>query len=181
MTAIAMVAQHPHLVKSLFPPIPRYDEHGVRGEVSIAQERCERGAYAVRFWKDGRWRIVIVDDFIPCNSYGNPAFAQLHATAAGVSVFWPLIVEKAYAKLHGSYAAVRSGSVSAALVDLTGGMAFDVGSSRNLLTIDAPWTGEVSRGCRGAYACCLCNAWGPRSLAPTPTRSLAPCVHVGAR
>ena len=25
------------------------------------------GAYAVRFYRGGKWRVVIVDDFIPCD------------------------------------------------------------------------------------------------------------------
>jgi hypothetical protein len=42
------------------------------------------------------------------------------ASSGDPNVFWPGIVEKAYAKLHGSYVSLQGGSVADALVDLTG-------------------------------------------------------------
>ena len=42
------------------------------------------------------------------------------ASCGDPNVFWPGIVEKAYAKLHGSYSILQGGSVADALVDLTG-------------------------------------------------------------
>jgi hypothetical protein len=35
---------------------------------------------------------------------------------------WPSLIEKAYARLHGGYAAIATGSVGDAIVDLTGGI-----------------------------------------------------------
>ena len=34
------------------------------------------GVYAVRFWRSGHWRVVIVDDYIPVNKRGNPVYVQ---------------------------------------------------------------------------------------------------------
>lgn len=65
----------------------------------------------------GEWVPVIVDDWIPCESPTKPAFA----TSRKENEFWVSILEKAYAKLHGSYEALEGGLVQDALVDLTGG------------------------------------------------------------
>lgn len=50
----------------------------------------------MRFWKGGAWRIVVVDDWFPVRADGSLLFAQLPPQRCE---FWPLIVEKAYAKL----------------------------------------------------------------------------------
>lgn len=65
----------------------------------------------------GEWVPVVVDDWIPCEAPGKPAFA----TSRKGNELWVSILEKAYAKLHGSYEALEGGLVQDALVDLTGG------------------------------------------------------------
>lgn len=60
---------------------------------------------------------VVVDDWIPCEARGKPAFA----TSRKVNELWVSVLEKAYAKIHGSYEALEGGLVQDALVDLTGG------------------------------------------------------------
>ncbi|KAJ9458739.1 Calpain [Diplonema papillatum] len=76
------------------------------------------GALAVQFYHSdsGGWRAVVVDDRIPLGGKGKPLFARATRTAQA----WPLLVEKAYAKLYGSFASVRGGSLGEALRDLTG-------------------------------------------------------------
>ncbi|GLT39413.1 hypothetical protein SLA2020_136050 [Shorea laevis] len=86
-------------------------------EVIITQEYNEEGIYTVRFCIQGEWVPVVVDDWIPCEAPGKPAFA----TSKKGNELWVSILEKAYAKLHGSYEALEGGLVQDALVDLTGG------------------------------------------------------------
>ncbi|KAK7369224.1 hypothetical protein VNO80_11259 [Phaseolus coccineus] len=86
-------------------------------EVIITPEYNEEGIYTVRFCVQGEWIPVVVDDWIPCELPGKPAFA----TSKKGYELWVSILEKAYAKLHGSYEALEGGLVQDALVDLTGG------------------------------------------------------------
>ncbi|KAK8943955.1 hypothetical protein KSP40_PGU018953 [Platanthera guangdongensis] len=86
-------------------------------EVIITQDYNDEGVYTIRFCIQGEWVPVVVDDWIPCEAPGKPAFA----TSKKRNELWVSILEKAYAKLHGSYEALEGGLVQDALVDLTGG------------------------------------------------------------
>ncbi|XP_057475056.1 LOW QUALITY PROTEIN: calpain-type cysteine protease DEK1-like [Actinidia eriantha] len=86
-------------------------------EVIITPAYNVEGIYTVRFCIQGEWVPVVVDDWIPCESPGKPAFA----TSRKGNELWVSLLEKAYAKLHGSYEALEGGLVQDALVDLTGG------------------------------------------------------------
>lgn len=81
-----------------------------------------QGAYTFRFYIFGEWVQVTVDTLIPCGADRRPVFARCHDERE----LWALYLEKAYAKLHGSYRAIEGGSLTAALVDLTGGFAAEI-------------------------------------------------------
>ena len=58
---------------------------------------------------------MLVDDFLPCDAAGNTAFCK------GVgNEIWPLLLEKAYAKLHGSFERLEWGNPHEALANLLG-------------------------------------------------------------
>ncbi|XP_057954854.1 calpain-type cysteine protease DEK1 [Malania oleifera] len=101
-------------------------------EVIITPEYNEEGIYTVRFCIQGEWVPVVVDDWIPCESPGKPAFA----TSRKGSELWVSILEKAYAKLHGSYEALEGGLVQDALVDLTGGAGEEIDMRSTQAQID---------------------------------------------
>jgi hypothetical protein len=79
----------------------------------------EKGIYVVRLFRNRTWVNVIVDDLIPCSPSGRPIFAS---NKTG-NEFWVSIIEKAYAKICGSYRAIESGNEAEGLVDLSGGIA----------------------------------------------------------
>eukprot|EP01088_Endostelium_zonatum_P017261 TRINITY_DN4999_c0_g1_i1.p1 TRINITY_DN4999_c0_g1~~TRINITY_DN4999_c0_g1_i1.p1 ORF type:complete len:273 (-),score=34.19 TRINITY_DN4999_c0_g1_i1:34-852(-) len=76
------------------------------------------GLYQLRFYKEGQWRIVTIDDKLPISKSTN---LPIYARCRDHNELWVSIIEKAYAKLHGSYAALVSGNTASALKDLTGG------------------------------------------------------------
>ncbi|CBJ31495.1 conserved unknown protein [Ectocarpus siliculosus] len=86
----------------------------------------ELGCFEVNLFKDGRWESVVVDSWLPCKDPARlkgkekgldhlPAFAK-----AFNNQIWPCIVEKAFAKQHGSYDAISGGHVCDAFEALTG-------------------------------------------------------------
>ncbi|TYZ60474.1 hypothetical protein PybrP1_005788 [[Pythium] brassicae (nom. inval.)] len=79
------------------------------------------GLFVCRFMKNFVWHYVIVDDALPVFGFsktkqGKPYFARCRDP----NELWVALLEKAYAKLHGSYEALIGGFVDVALNDLTG-------------------------------------------------------------
>mmetsp|Transcript_137723 Transcript_137723/g.239473 ORF Transcript_137723/g.239473 Transcript_137723/m.239473 type:complete len:864 (-) Transcript_137723:485-3076(-) len=75
------------------------------------------GVHELQFHKGGQWIRVTIDDWVPTDEEGRPLFAA----CADPEQPWPLLLEKAYAKLHGGYDRLELGTSAQALEDLTGG------------------------------------------------------------
>eukprot|EP00927_Polykrikos_kofoidii_P026441 TRINITY_DN23525_c0_g2_i1.p1 TRINITY_DN23525_c0_g2~~TRINITY_DN23525_c0_g2_i1.p1 ORF type:complete len:2086 (-),score=383.67 TRINITY_DN23525_c0_g2_i1:300-6338(-) len=82
------------------------------------------GIYVVRIYHGGVFREVAVDDLVP-TKYGQCSFATSRTSEQEV---WVTMLEKAYAKVHGSYDAIVGGQVTEGLVAFTGG----IGNSTDL-------------------------------------------------
>jgi len=76
-----------------------------------------KGIYTFKFFKQGQWRYVHIDDKIPCDRKGHPIYAH----GKDCNETWVMILEKAYAKLHACYDNLKTGYIDYGLRDLTGG------------------------------------------------------------
>ncbi|KFM72789.1 Calpain-A, partial [Stegodyphus mimosarum] len=105
LSSCAAVAQRPDLMRRVIAPYQPLYGFGYRGIVRF------------RFWRFGKWINVYVDDLLPTRE-GELLFSR----CSDRREFWVALLEKAYAKLHGSYEALEGGQAMDALVDLTSGL-----------------------------------------------------------
>lgn len=82
------------------------------------------GVYGVMFYKCGGWEWVIVDDNIPVQEERSGNCYPLFACPGAEHELWPMILEKAYAKMHYNWDIIDGGFAKEALVDLTGGLEY---------------------------------------------------------
>ena len=69
--------------------------------------------------KNGIKQMIVIDDFIPCKNK-EPVFS-----AANGNELWVILLEKAWAKLHGSYERIIGGQSHLTFRDLTGAPSFE--------------------------------------------------------
>lgn len=107
VAAMAAVAQFPDHVRWMF-----------RHPVSAHVGKMERavGCYRVTLLHNGWWKTYIIDDYVPASMRG-PLFASC---AEDPRRLWVPLLEKAYAKCLGSYAATCVVDAMEAMGDFTG-------------------------------------------------------------
>lgn len=100
LSALGVVAMKPAILKHLF-----------------VKADGKRGEYKLRFYREGKWEEVTIDDRFPCGADGKPIFGH----CKDPEEIWVLLIEKALAKLLGTYEALDGGYLEEGVVFLTGG------------------------------------------------------------
>ncbi|KAM8974702.1 calpain-5-like [Pelodytes ibericus] len=90
------------------------------------------GMFRFRFWRFGRWIEIVIDDRLPTTG-GELVFCRPERQGGP---FWCALLEKAYAKLNGSYEALDGGSTAEALVDFSGGISEPINLLKDNLASD---------------------------------------------
>lgn len=107
ISGLSAICIHPKLIRSCFyhPRSP----HLTKSENNV-------GAYRVTFSKGGWWTSVIVDSYLPVIG----SLPKYSRSSTEVCEMWVSFLEKAYAKLHGSYANIVAGDPLMFIQDVTG-------------------------------------------------------------
>jgi len=119
LAAMATLSEHEGAISSLFQT-PEVDP---------------RGKYYIRLFdpQEKRWKSIVVDDYVPCMKDPNAADC-VHRGPGGLpeaqyarphgKEIWAMLLEKAFAKMCGSYAAIEAGITEWGIVCMTGGKAW---------------------------------------------------------
>ena len=108
VAALASASEHPACIRNAF----------------LTQETNPRGKYRIRLFDDTamKWRVITIDDLIPCDKEDNePRFMKMNGNES-----WAVLMEKAFAKMWGSYQALDGGHMTRAWIALTGDHTFCV-------------------------------------------------------
>ncbi|RNA20918.1 calpain-5, partial [Brachionus plicatilis] len=98
--------------------VPEYLNRVIPTDQSF-EDDAYAGIFHFRFWHDGEWTEVVVDDRLPVDENNKLIFCQ--NLVDNNEMFGPLL-EKAYAKLNICYEFLDGGLAEDALVDFTGGV-----------------------------------------------------------
>lgn len=118
IAAMACIAERPEIVHNCI----------------LSKSVDARGLYYFRLWNQikseegSQFVDIFIDDYIPCNKgTKEPKFAKHHNNE-----MWAMLLEKAFAKMYGSYAALEGGLMSWGLTAITGNPAvlFDKNNGR---------------------------------------------------
>ena len=107
MSSLSVIAERPDRIKTLFE----------------SEKTIPEGIYAINITKNGKKCHIVVDDYIPCKNK-KVIFSHAHGNE-----LWVILLEKAWAKIHGSYERIIGGQAHETLRDITGAPAWEYLSS----------------------------------------------------
>jgi len=119
LAAMATLSEHEGAISSLFQT-PEVDP---------------RGKYHIRLFdpQERQWKTIVVDDYVPCKrdrnaldgvGRGSDGVPEAQYARPHGREIWAMLLEKAFAKLCGGYAAIEAGITEWGIVCMTGGNAW---------------------------------------------------------
>ena len=91
------------------------DHRDVIDNVMVTKTPNAEGRYAFRFFRQGVWEELVIDDRIPLTTDLRPLYIE-----SPTKHWWPLLLHKALAKLYRRYENLEGCSLHEVLVDVTG-------------------------------------------------------------
>nr|XP_029529011.1 calpain-9-like [Oncorhynchus nerka] len=152
LAALSCLTMHPHLFVKVVPP-----------NQSLTESYA--GIFHFMFWQYGEWVEVVVDDRLPVRE-GRLLFSY----SCTRNEYWSALVEKAYAKLIGSYSSLKGGNISEAMEDFTGGIAYSLPVSSR--TPRVMWKALSAALSRGSLLSCFIQASNYREIGTVTAEGL---------
>ncbi|XP_046892320.1 calpain-12 [Hypomesus transpacificus] len=152
LAALSCLTMHPQLFAKVVPP-----------DQSLTESYA--GIFHFRFWQYGEWVEVVVDDKLPVR--GDRLLFGYSCTR---DEFWSALLEKAYAKLIGSYASLKGGNISEGMEDFTGGIASSLHTSTR--TPQVLWRALHGALGRGSLLSCFIHASNVHEVGTVTTEGL---------
>ena len=101
LSSLISLLQYPHLLLNII-------------DMQLSNKKC--GYYILNFFIDGEFQKVIIDDYFPINIKNN----NLSFTKSNKETLWPILIEKAWAKVNGGYSNIIGGISMDCFKTLTG-------------------------------------------------------------
>ena len=99
LSVIASLCRFPKLIENLF----------------YIKEKSKEHCYGVYLFINGVWKLVLIDDYVPyCGRY----FKQFAFSSSNGNELWVILLEKAWAKVNGSYARIGCGGMPHEVFDV---------------------------------------------------------------
>ena len=99
LSVLGSLCKYPKIIEKLF----------------LSTEKSKTHQYGINFYINGIWKIVLIDDCFPARNTSFKKFAFAYSTTKEL---WVPLLEKAWAKINGSYAKISAGGVPNEVFDL---------------------------------------------------------------
>ena len=99
LSAIGSLCKFSHYIDQLF----------------FTKEKTKEHLYGVFIYLNGSWKLVLIDDFLP---YTGNRFKKFAFSTSGGKELWVSLLEKAWAKINGSYAKIGCGGSPTEVFDI---------------------------------------------------------------
>ena len=80
--------------------------------------------FGIKMCKNGETQTILIDNYVACDPNDEPCFSKGNGPE-----LWVILLEKAWAKIHGSYERIIGGQAHLTFRDLVGAPSYEIQSS----------------------------------------------------
>ncbi|XP_075057082.1 calpain-8-like [Mixophyes fleayi] len=155
LSAMGALTLNPNLMKDIIPSSQKFTTNYA-------------GIFHFRLWHLGEWVDIVIDDLLP---FLNGQYFSVRPSCQ--NEFWPCLLEKAYAKLLGSYQNLHWGNPADAFANFTGGVTMTFDLQSDSVPQNDLWH-MVSTATRDTLMACINDT---RDIAPRNRSSSVPTLN----